>query len=175
MAHIQQRNFIQKVKNQFPGFFFEPHVIEIGSLNINGTVRDFFSDPTSYLGLDLIEGKDVDLVCPGNEFQSNDKEYDVAISTECFEHDKHWIETFLNMHRLVHEGGLVVFTCASTGRHEHGTTRTSPQDSPATTDYYHNVSMKEFMDAIIVEDMFSSYSFEYNAETCDLYFWGIKK
>lgn len=174
MAHVQQRDFIAKVKSFFPEFFKNVNVLEVGSLNINGTVRDFF-ESKSFLGLDLMEGPGVDLVCPGKDYLIKPGEvWDVVISTECFEHDKDWKETFQNMYDLTRGSGMVMFTCASQGRHEHGTTRTSPQDSPATTDYYENRVEKDFTDAFPIADMFSKYAFEYNPVTCDLYFWGIK-
>lgn len=174
MAHIQQRDFIQKTKDHFPEFFIDVDVLEVGSLNINGTIRDFFN-PKSYLGIDLIEGKDVDRVIPGNTMDSPDESFDTTISTECFEHDKFWKDTFQNMYRMTKRGGAVIFTCASTGRHEHGTTRTSPADSPATNDYYMNLSQADFENVFDIKNMFSKHRFEYNPVTCDLYFWGIKK
>lgn len=174
MSHIQQRDFIQKTKNYFPEYFKDVDVLEVGSLNINGTVRDFF-DAKSYLGIDLIEGKDVDKVVAGNEISDPDETYDTTISTECFEHDKFWKDTFKNMHRMTKKGGIVIFTCASNGRHEHGTTRTSPADSPATNDYYMNLNKGHFEQEFDIESMFTKHMFEYNPVTCDLYFWGIKK
>ena len=176
MAHQQQRDFIKKTKDHFPECFEGGHlnVLEVGSLNINGTVRDFFA-AENYLGLDLIEGKDVDLVRSGNEYDAPDNFFDTIISTECFEHDKHWKETFQNMYRMTKVGGMVIFTCASDGRHEHGTTRTSPADSPATTDYYENRNANDFWQNFEIKNMFSKHLFEYNPVTCDLYFWGIKK
>lgn len=174
MAHIQQRQFIQKTKDHFPECFNDVSVLEVGSLNINGTVRDFFN-AKSYLGIDLIEGKDVDMVISGNEINHPDESYDTVISTECFEHDKHWKETFANMYRMTKKGGMVIFTCASDGRHEHGTTRTTPADSPATTDYYENRNANDFWMNFDIKGMFTKFLFEYNPVTCDLYFWGIKK
>lgn len=175
MAHQQQRDFIQKTKDHFPEYFKRVSVLEVGSLNINGTVRDFFTDTLSYLGLDLMKGNCVDLVCPGNEYKAEENSMDTVISTECFEHDIHWKETFANMYRIAETGGMVIFTCASQGRHEHGTTRTTPQDSPATTDYYKNLNAEDFIDAFDINNMFTKHLFEYNPITCDLYFWGIKK
>ncbi len=168
-------SFIKKTKDHFPEFFKNCSVLEVGSLNINGTVRVFFNENKEYLGIDLIEGNGVDLVCPGNELDHEEGKYDTVISTECFEHDKTWKETFQNMYRMTRSGGIVIFTCASEGRHEHGTTRTSPADSPATNDYYRNLGRADFEGAFNIEDMFTKHLFEYNPETCDLYFWGIKK
>jgi len=175
MSHIQQRDFIRKTKDHFPEFFEGCDVLEVGSLNINGTVRDFFSYNKSYIGIDLIEGKDVDLIVAGNKIEHDDGTYDTVISTECFEHDKYWKDTFQNMYRMTKVGGMVIFTCASDGRPEHGTTRTSPADSPATNDYYMNLNKEHFLEAFHIKNMFSKYLFEYNPVTCDLYFWGIKK
>lgn len=174
MSHIQQRDFLQKTKDHFPEFFKDVEVLEVGSLNINGTVRDFF-EPISYLGIDLIEGVGVDLVRAGNEFNAPEDTFDVAISTECFEHDKNWKDTFKNMVRMTKSGGMVIFTCASTGRPEHGTTQTSPADSPATNDYYLNLTRGDFESEFDFKEMFTKYLFEYNPVSCDLYFWGIKK
>lgn len=176
MSHTEQRNFIQKTKDHFPEFFDNVNVVEIGSLNINGTVRDFFSGieyPKSYVGMDLMEGKDVDIVCKGKDYKID--YVDMVISTECFEHDKDWIDTFQNMIRMCKSRGMVLFTCASEGRHEHGTTRTTPENSPATTDYYKNLIKKDFTDVFGFERIFEKHLFEYNPITCDLYFWGIKK
>ena len=39
-----------------------------------------------------------------------------------------------NIERVLHPGGVLILTCATTGRHEHGTTRTSPAMSPSTND-----------------------------------------
>lgn len=175
MAHQQQRDFIAKVKSFYPEFFQGGiDVLEVGSLNINGTVRDFFGPVDRYVGIDLVEGPGVDVVCPGKVY-SSPTTFDMVISTECFEHDQDWKDTFQNMWMLIRTGGLIVFTCASEGRHEHGTTRTSPADSPATNDYYSNLTEKDFRELFDFDQVFSKYAFEYNPVTCDLYFWGIKK
>lgn len=175
MSHPQQRDFLKKTKDHFPEFFDEREVLEVGSLNINGTVRDFFTNNITYIGIDLIEGPGVDRVISGSELDEPDSSFDTTISTECFEHDKHWKETFRNMYRMTKVGGAIIFTCASEGRAEHGTTRTSPADSPATNDYYLNLTQNDFEKEFDVKSMFSKYLFEYNPVSCDLYFWGIKK
>ena len=41
MAHQQQQNFCLSVKNNFPKFFQNKWVLDIGSLDINGKVEDF--------------------------------------------------------------------------------------------------------------------------------------
>ena len=148
MAHDYQNEFVKYVKGNNEDFFSNKKVLEVGSLNINGTVRDLFEN-CDYTGIDVGEGKCVDIVCPGQEYDAPDETFDVVCSLECFEHNPYWAETFANMIRMVKSGGLVFMTCATTGRPEHGTTRTTPQDSPLTIknmkwDYYLNLVEEDF-------------------------------
>lgn len=178
MSHPQQQEFIQLVKTKYPKYFSNRKVLEVGSLNINGTVRDFFND-CNYLGIDVANGPGVDLVCQGQHYSASDKSYDVVISCECFEHNPYWIETFKNMHRLTIPDGLIIMTCATTGRAEHGTTKTRPVDSPLTVqigwgDYYKNLTVEDFENNFRLKEMFSYYELYADYRHCDLYFYGIK-
>ena len=170
MSHQQQLDFVQSVKDEFPEYFKGTKVLEIGSLNINGSVRQFF-EPVQYIGCDLGEGAGVDIVCQGHELPYPNESFDVVISCECFEHDKHWEKTFQKMIDLVRKGGLVIFSCATIGRPEHGTTRTSPADAPFTNDYYRNLREEDFDQ---FKSSFNSYRFSQCLRPRDLYFWGLK-
>jgi len=174
MAHSQQRDFFESIKNDNPDAFTGVEVIEIGSLNINGTIRDFF-DANKYVGVDVAEGKDVDVVCAGENLDYPDSSFDVAVSAECFEHNPEWVATFRNMWRISKR--YVIMTCASDGRAEHGTTLSDPSSSPFTLgwDYYRNLTEQDFRDNFNLDEMFAKYYFAYNAESCDLYFYGEKK
>jgi SAM-dependent methyltransferase len=171
MAHPEQREFFTELQGEFPEMFFDVSVLEIGSLNINGTVRDFF-DAKEYVGVDVADGPGVDVVAQGQELEYADNSFDVAVSAECFEHNPYWLETFDNMVRMSRK--YVVFTCASTGRPEHGTSATTPADSPFTVewDYYRNLDETDFL---INYDfgVFDFYRFVYNSDSCDLYFVGV--
>ena len=174
VAHYSQFVFFKEVKTLFPNHFVNTSVVEMGSLNINGSVRRLFDSPNNYVGIDLGEGKDVDVVCRGEEYDAPDESFDVAISAECFEHNPQWAETFENMYRLTKKGGLITFTCASTGRPEHGTSRTTNADSPFTDDYYRNLTEGHFRPLVDKLGFYGVY-FEYYRPTRDLYFWGIKR
>jgi SAM-dependent methyltransferase len=170
MSHQQQLDFIKSVKDQLPEYFKGTRVLEVGSLNINGSVRQFF-EPDQYIGCDLGEGAGVDIVCRGHELPYPNESFDVVISCECFEHDRHWEKTFQKMVDLVRKGGLVIFSCATIGRPEHGTTRTSPADAPFTNDYYRNLREEDFDQ---FKSSFDSYKFSQCLRPRDLYFWGLK-
>lgn len=178
MAHQEQKDFLTYVKNKFPNKFKNCRVLDIGSLDINGNNRYLFSD-YEYIGLDIGEGKNVDIVCRGHEYKDDDK-FDIIVSSECFEHDEFWELTIKNSVNLLKSDGIFLFTCATTGRPEHGTKRTSPSDSPFTSklnnDYYRNLSEEDIRSVINVDDIFSKYEFQSRLNwPQDLYFFGIKK
>ena len=172
MSHQSQLDFVKSVKEMFPYSFKDAKVLEVGSLDINGSVRQFFNK-CDYVGVDLAEGNGVDLVGRIHLLPLVNNSFDTVISCECFEHDKHWKETFETMWKVAR--CLVIFSCATTGRQEHGTTATSPADSPFTNDYYRNLTEDDFRGAFNLDKMFSKYHFSVNQRPEDLYFWGLKK
>lgn len=197
MAHSTQQDFILYVKSKYSNYFENSKVLEIGSLDINGSMRSFFSE-CDYLGIDVGEGPGVDLVSQGQEYDALDESFDICASGECFEHNPYWAETFCNMVRMCKSGGLVLFTCATIGRKEHGTSRSDSGSSPLTVgigwDYYRNLDEQDFRGSFeeSFDEIFSEYEFhsteDYDTPTdfikhmrtyinpCeDLYFWGIKK
>ena len=175
MSHREQIEWVASLKDRFPERFSKVKVLEVGSLNINGTIRDFFVD-SQHTGIDVGPGPCVDVVCSGHEFDG--EKFNVTCSCECFEHNPYWKQTFLNMWRLTTRSGLVFFSCATTGRPEHGTTRTTPFDSPLTItkgwDYYRNLTAEDFHAAFDLDLMFSDWQFSGSSTHADLYFWGIK-
>lgn len=175
MSHPEQMSFVKKIKNKFPNYFIRSKILEIGSLNINGTIRVFF-EKCDYTGVDVGEGKCVDVVCDGQNLNYSDNIFDTTASCECFEHNPFWLETFINMHRMTKPNGLLFFTCATTGRPEHGTKRNDKAASPlANWDYYKNLEEKDFLEQIDINLMFKEYCFETNYNSKDLYFYGIKR
>jgi SAM-dependent methyltransferase len=184
MSHPAQKVFIQSVKDKFKDSFIGKNVLEVGSLNINGTVRDFFEN-CNYTGIDVGEGLDVDIVCLGQEYRAPDESFDTLISCECFEHNPEWVATFQNMYRMCKPGGLIIMTCATGAREEHGTTRCDPSSSPLSVaincEYYKNVDQEDFMREFDIQSMFKTFEFSTGNPAhnptgphMDLYFYGIK-
>lgn len=179
--HGQVNLFIEEVKKKYPHFFKEKKVLEVGSLDINGSIRPYFEN-CDYTGLDLGEGKGVDIVGPIHEHHIGTLDtgqiiywaYDVIVSTEMLEHDVHWKESLVSMYNNLKPGGLLILTCAGPNRHEHGTKRTTPQDSPFTTDYYRNISMKDFMEVLPLPKNFADFKLNLVRGDTDLQFYGIK-
>lgn len=179
MAHEQQRDFCKSVKERLPGFFNGKLVVDIGSLDINGSNQYLFEN-SGYIGVDLFPGRNVDIACKGHELALPDESVDVVISTECFEHDSHYKKTIKNIYRMLKPGGLFVFSCATTGRPEHGTRRTTPEDAPFIqslgewADYYKNLEESDIRAVLDIDAAFDKYEFSTQYQTHDLYFWGVK-
>lgn len=171
MAHQAQIDFCTKVKNMFADKFKDADVLDIGSMDINGNNRYLFEN-SKYLGIDLGEGRNVDLVCKGHEFK-RDTPFSLIISTECFEHDRYFKETIENMIALTTTGGLILFTCAGHDRNIHGTDEHNPGESPFTNDYFCPLNTEEVKSLVDFDKHFSTYEFEYTGT--DLYFFGVRK
>ncbi len=176
MAHPEQLEFVDHLRRLSPRHFHGARVLEIGSLDINGTIRNRFTD-CQYTGIDVAPGPGVDVVCQGQDFDGPDGSFDTVISCEVMEHNPHWTETFRNMVRLCRRDGLVIMTCATWGRREHGTARSDPDNSPLTVskgwNYYRNLRRRDFQAGGVTSSLAEGVFFE-NWRSYDLYFVGSK-
>ncbi len=171
--HNGAHHFVQDVKSKYPEYFIRPSkVLEVGSANINGSIRLHF-DVDSYLGIDLGEATDVDFVCSITEYKAP-RMYDVVISVEMLEHCKEWEQSLRQMYENTKPGGLFLLTCAGPNRQPHGIPENNPHDSKFTLDWYRNISKEDFL-KVLPKDIFIECSIgEYDGDT-DLRFWGIRK
>ncbi len=178
MSHLEQLGFFKAVACDNQSLIAGARILEIGSYDYNGGIRPLFESASAYTGVDLIEGPGVDVVASGHALDFPDGSFDITLSSECFEHDEHWRETFVNMVRMTAPGGLVAFSCASRGRTEHGTSRSEGGASPGTTglgmQYYQNLSEDDFS-GLGLDGLFSEYRFWYLPTHFDLYFAGVKR
>lgn len=174
MSHPAQIEFCEAVKERFPKFFVDKRVLEIGSRNINGSVRTLFEE-CEYTGIDAVDGKGVDIVAFGHEYEADPESFNVVCSTETLEHDPHAKETVVHMMELLRPGGLIFITCATENRPEHGTRRTGKRYGP-DADHYRNVSAGELLEWTgATEGHLTEVHVEINTEIKDVYLWGIKR
>lgn len=175
MSHLQQKIFVKNAVDLINSKIKIDSVLEIGSYDNNGSIKSIFPNDIDYLGLDLTEGPNVDMVYDGYNLNLN-KKFKLTICSEVFEHDINWKNTFQNMINHSEHNGFLVFTCASRGRPEHGTKRTNPNDSPGTqaigSDYYKNLTEKDFRKFFNIGSIFKSHFFYFEKTSMDLYFIG---
>lgn len=179
MAHPEQITFVSTLREVYPQYFSHQKVAEVGSLDINGSVRGLFTGG-EYTGFDLSQGPGVDQAIQGQLIGQASGYYDVTISCECFEHNPFWVETYSNMLRLTKSGGLVVMSCTTTGRPEHGTRLSDEESSPLTIkigwiDYYQNLTSDDFLKTFNLKGWFKAFHILTNPQSNDLYIYGIRK
>jgi len=180
MAHIEQRDYFLKVKYLMADRFKNKKVLDIGSLDINGNNRHLFED-CEYVGLDIAEGKNVDVISLAHEYNVSDETYDIIITNDCFEHDMFFEKTIINIVRMLKKGGLFLFTCKTDGAGEHGTLRTDGGFSspltikdPRWANYYKNINETDVRDIIKVDEVFNKYEFSIIDSSKDICFYGVK-
>ena len=173
--HLEARDFSLFIKRILNDFFIKKVVLDVGSGDINGNNRFLFEN-CEYNGNDVIHANNVTIVSKTKDLPFQNNSFDTIISTECFEHDPEYKESFIKIYNILKPDGLFVFTCASTGRNEHGTKKTSPNDSYGTignledmSDYYKNLTEIDLNDVLPLNKLFSVWDTYYNFEAKDLF------
>lgn len=92
-------------------------VLEIGSKNINGSIRSVFGR-IPYWGIDWQDGPDVDEVADGGKWRS-DRKFDTVICMECLEHAPNGKEICQTAFEQLTPGGVFITTSAGIGRPPH--------------------------------------------------------
>lgn len=114
--HDSVREFVHDVVDAQRATLTGAQVIEFGSLNVNGTVRDLFADVAhGYIGIDGQAGPGVDYRCFTWNTPFDPATFDVVVSTEMLEHDEKPALTFLEANRLLAHHGHLVLTCRGPG------------------------------------------------------------
>lgn len=195
MAHKEQRQFCREIKRRFPSHFKKANVVDVGSYDINGSNRElfgWFNRPNMYIGIDIVDGKNVNIVGRAHEVlpdlqpflqqsfrqKKGNKLYwpiDIVISTEMLEHDEYWRWSLVAMYDVLRPGGLLLITAGGDGRPEHGTYRDHPDCSPLTNHYYMNISNDMFESVLDRTLLFKETIMRQDSRNNDFQFAGIKK
>jgi hypothetical protein len=94
-------------------------VLEVGSRNINGGVRDLFNGhDTVFEGVDIVDGPGVDYVCDAT-IELPTGPYDAVVCCEVFEHCARWPQIVKRAHLALMDRGVVLLTMAGPGRPPH--------------------------------------------------------
>lgn len=90
----------------------ESIVVDFGSYDVNGTLRPIFQTHR-YIGIDMCAGPNVDIVCDNKNVTLENNYADIIVSSSCFEHDEMFWLSFLEMCRVVKQGGLIYINVPS--------------------------------------------------------------
>lgn len=92
-------------------------VLEVGALNINGTVRQFFPDAELYVGTDMEAGPNVDIVLDNSRLMEMfiGARFDTIIACEVLEHDIMFWQTLFYLRTLLADDGYLIITTPTFG------------------------------------------------------------
>lgn len=91
-------------------------IVEIGSQDVNGSLRGFAGAGNEYLGVDFVAGRGVDVILTDPYvLPFEDDSFDVCVTSSCFEHSEFFWVLFLEIVRIVRPGGLVYINVPSNG------------------------------------------------------------
>ena len=94
----------------------ETRVVDVGSQDVNGSLRSACPTEFSYIGCDFVEGKGVDIVLDDPYTLPFDSEsFDIALSSSCFEHSEMFWLSFLEIMRVLKPNGLFYLNVPSNG------------------------------------------------------------
>lgn len=154
--HDDVRGFVAECITKFGPF---PYVLEVGSRDINGGVRDLFPREAHFTGIDLYAGPGVDLVA---DFARLDARRELPIACTCHDEREHGcrlskagavvclevLEHAENAPQIVAKafdilqaGGVLIMTCAGPNRAPHS----ALDENPIRPDeFYRNVTPQLF-------------------------------
>lgn len=151
------------------------YILEIGSLNVNGSIRDEFttSDATLsgplYHGIDLINGPGVHEVADGADYDWLPNTWDCVVTAGALEHTPRAREIILNAYRLLRPGGTFLCSAAGTDFTPHACY--GGHEGPEDGEYYANVSGAD-MEAWLTEAGFTTFDVR---DDVDLFAWAKKE
>lgn len=119
-------------------------VIELGSRDVNGSVRDLFP-VAEFVGVDIEPGDGVDVVCDAADYVT-DVPADCVVSTEMLEHSPRARETVLAAFEMLAAGGMLVVTAAAPGRAPHSAV---DGRNLRPGEFYQNVSSGELLEWLL--------------------------
>lgn len=91
-------------------------ILDIGSMDVNGSLRSVAPAGFEYVGADMAPGAGVDvLLSDPHELPFGAKEFDVVVSSSCFEHMQFFWITFLECLRVLKDDGLLYINAPSNG------------------------------------------------------------
>lgn len=91
-------------------------VLDIGSQDVNGSLRDVCPVKTKYIGVDFAEGKGVDVVLKDPyKLPFDDGTADVVVCSSCFEHSEFFWLVLLEIMRVLKPNGLFYLNVPSNG------------------------------------------------------------
>jgi SAM-dependent methyltransferase len=104
------------------GFKRGDRVLDVGSMDVNGTVRSLFLGASEYVGIDMRAGKDVDRVMTAEDLPKHFEAgyFDVVVCSNALEHMERWQDAIRGMWFVLKEGGTLTIVTPTKEKGRHG-------------------------------------------------------
>jgi predicted SAM-dependent methyltransferase len=108
-----------QIANKFFQLYWSPNfetIVELGSYDVNGSLRPLQPIGCKYVGLDIESGPSVDVVIKDpSKLPLPDGYCDCVVASSVLEHDRFFWESFLELCRITKPGGFIYINCPSNG------------------------------------------------------------
>lgn len=134
--HAGNRNWLDDLQARFAGEIAGASLLEIGSLNINGSARECLR-PARWVGVDRLRcGRadcpscgdgtvparrdcDVEIQCDADQTCFEPESFDILLSTSMLEHDPGWRASLAHNLPWLRRGGLIFLSWGAEGNTHH--------------------------------------------------------
>jgi SAM-dependent methyltransferase len=109
---------------EYGGLFFAKYlnnneklkIVDIGSQDVNGSLREFATSNHEYIGVDFVEGKGVDVIISDPyALPFGDGSVDAVVCSSCFEHSEFFWLLFVEILRILKPAGVLYLNVPSNG------------------------------------------------------------
>ena len=155
-------------------------VCELGSRTViwdnnafvhNGLVRPLFKEAEKYVGIDMREGINVDVVGNAATWRPNPREkFDTVVCCETLEHTEEGKDICKTAFDILTPGGIFLVTAAGPGRATHSCVDGGPNLYPG--EYYQNVYPDKLSDWL---EIFEFFMVDVITTPNDIYAFAVKK
>lgn len=106
--------FFDTYAKAFPAFGVK--VVEIGSQDVNGSIRSNCPSTFEYIGVDFVDGNGVDVILEDPySLPFETASTDIVLSSSCFEHSEMFWVLFLEIMRILKPDGLFYLNVPANG------------------------------------------------------------
>ena len=164
----RNQNIMSKKIQQWCDVNHNSIVLDIGSYDVNGTLRLTIPDNWTYIGVDRVDGPNVDLVMP-DDYTIPVEFADVIVSVSCFQYVRNPFKLMQEIVDTLPSGGIVII-CAP--RKEEEGTMGLPSELSPNNDIEFDCwrYLKDGMTALLEDCGFEVLQVSYQKEgTC----WGV--
>jgi len=131
-------------------------IVEIGSQDVNGSIRPLAPPAFEYVGVDFVDGNGVDVVLTDPyTLPFVDQSIDIVLSSSCFEHSEMFWLLFSEIMRILKPKGLFYLNAPSNGifhRHPVDCWRFYPDSGAALVSW----AKRNGMNALLLESFISA-------------------